>query len=151
MDDLEAQLAQLLARYPAPLADLGRAARAWLRARLPGLHEIVYHYAGQDALVVSWSPTGHGYDGLVSLRVDPARVRLHFARGGALPDPARLLRGRGDGVRHLDLAAATDLDRPELEALLAAALALAGVRPDPTTSGKLLSRVESQQARRGRG
>ena len=49
----EAQLASYFAKYAPAVAKLGRAVRAKLRARLPGLFEIVYVYANQDALVIS--------------------------------------------------------------------------------------------------
>jgi hypothetical protein len=38
--------------------------RAKLRDRLPGLFEIVYVYETQNALVISYSPTENGYEGL---------------------------------------------------------------------------------------
>ena len=63
----ETQLAGYFARYEPAIARLGKALRAKLRARLPGLSEIVYSYEAQNALVISYSPTTNGYEGLFSL------------------------------------------------------------------------------------
>jgi hypothetical protein len=148
MTDPETQLESFFARYEPATAALGRALRAKLRARLPGLSEIVYVYERQDALVISYSPTERGYDGVCSLALYPDRVKLHFARGALLSksDPGRLLQGRGT-VRHVVLHAVADLDRPEIEALMGAALKLAEPRLDPGAKGSLILRAEAQKQR----
>lgn len=43
-----------------------------------------------------------------------------------LPDPTSILRGSGKVVRNLVLDSATDLDRPDIHALIDAAIELAG-------------------------
>lgn len=151
MPDPEVQLADLLAVFPAEKATLGAALRTKLRARLPGLTEIVYFYENQGALVISYSPSQHGYEGVCSLSVYADRVLLHFAKGATLAaaDPAKLLQGRAT-ARHVALGAVTDLDRPEVEALVVAALELAGVRPVAGAVGAVLFKVEGQKARAGR-
>jgi hypothetical protein len=53
----------------------------------------------------------------------PAKIALCFLRGAALPDPARMLKGSGNVVRHIVLAGPETLDEPAVEALIAAALA----------------------------
>jgi hypothetical protein len=148
MTDAEAQLAGYFARYEPAIARLGKALRARLRARLPGLHEIVYLYEGRGALVISYSPTGQGYGGLCSLALLPDRVQLYFARGARLSkaDPHGLLRGRGT-VRHVVLHALAEFDRPEIEALVAAALKLAKVRLDAGARGSVIFKVEAQKQR----
>lgn len=84
MTDAETQLAGYLAKYEPAIVRLASALRAKLRARLPGLFEVVYVYENQNALVISWSPTEHGYEGLCSIAVYPDRVNLHFAQGALL-------------------------------------------------------------------
>ncbi len=145
----EAQLARYFAQYEPAIARFGKALRAKLRARLPGLHEIVYVYAGQDALVISYSPTDKGYGGICSLALYPDGVKLHFGRGASLArwDPHKLLQGRGKTVRHVVLASRADFDRPEIEALIAAALKLAKVRPDATAKGSVILKAEEQKQR----
>src|ERR1044071_6436468 len=131
MTNEETQLASYFAEYEPAMAKLGKAVRAKLRARLPGLYEIVYVYENQNALVISYSPTEQGYDGLSSLSVYPDRLQLYFVQGALLSksDPHGLLQGRAK-VRYVVLKAAADFDRPEIEVLIAAALKLAKVRLD---------------------
>src|SRR5687768_17727781 len=97
----ETQLASYFAKYEPAISKLGKALRAKLRARLPGLFEIVYVYENQNALVISYSPSERGYEGLCSLALYPDRVSLYFGQGALLSksDPNKLLQGRGT-VRH---------------------------------------------------
>jgi hypothetical protein len=68
--------------------------------------------------------SGTGYRGLVFV-VAPHRdhVNLGLWGGADLPDPTGLLEGRGKTHRHVKLRHADDLERPGLQALMAAALA----------------------------
>jgi hypothetical protein len=147
--DAETQLAGYFAKYEPPIAKLGKALRAKLRARLPGLFEIVYVYESQEALVISYSPTGQGYGGVCSIALYPDSVKLYFGQGARLSkaDPNELLQGRGKTVRHVVLSRASDLDRAEIEALMAAALKLANVRPDARARGSVILKAEEQKQR----
>ena len=149
MTDAETQLAGYFAQYEPAMAELGTALRAKLRARLPGLHEIVYVYENQDALVISYSPTEHGYDGLCSISLYPDRVHLYFAQGAQLSksDPSKLLQGRGKTVRYVELHSVADFDRAEIEVLMAAALGLAKLRPDAGAESAVIIRAEAQKQR----
>jgi hypothetical protein len=144
----EIELAGFFAKYEPAIARLGKALRAKLRVRLPGLSEVVYFYENQDALVIAYSPTGKGYQGLCTLALYPETVKLFFARGAALSkaDPNGLLRGRGT-VRFVVLDAAADLDRPEIEALIAAAVELAKVRLVAGAKGAVILQAASQKQR----
>ena len=129
MTNAETQLASFFAKYEPAMVKLGKALRAKLRARLPGLFEIVYVYENQNALVISYSPTEHGYDGLCGISLYPRCVKLFFGQGALLSksDPKKLLQGSGKTVRHVVLNAVADFDRAEIEVLMAAALKLANV------------------------
>ena len=59
-------------------------------------------------------------------------VSLFFLKGAGLDDPHRVLKGTGKVARHVVLEAASDLDRPALQALIAQALERA---PRPMASG----------------
>jgi len=146
----ETQLASFFAKYEPAMAKLGKALRAKLRARLPGLFEIVYVYESQNALVISYSPTEHGYEGLCSMALYPNRVNLYFAQGALLAksDPSKLLQGRGKG-RHVVLNAVADFDRAEIEALMVAALKLAKLRLDASAKSSVIVKAEAQRRRRG--
>ena len=147
--DAESQLASYFAEYEPPMAKLGKALRAKLRDRLPGLFEIVYVYENQNALVISYSPTEQGFEGLCGFKLSPRGVELFFGQGALLSksDPKRLLQGSGKTVRHVVLNSAADLDRVEIQALMAAALKLAKVRLDPGAKGSVIIKAEAQKQR----
>jgi len=149
MTKAETQLAGFFAKYDPAMAKLGKALRARLRARLPGLFEIVYVYEGQHALVISYSPTEHGYDGLCTLAVYPREVKLFFGRGAQLAkaDPNKLLQGSAKTVRYVVLNAVADFDRVEIEGLMVAALTLAKLRLDASTKGSVIIKAEAQKQR----
>jgi len=148
MTNAETQLASYFAKYEPAIVKLGKALRAKLRARLPGLFEIVYVYESQNALVISYSPTEHGYEGLCSIALYPNRVNLYFAQGALLSksDPTKLLQGRGK-VRHVVLNAVADFDRAEIEALMVAALKLAKLRLDASAKSSVIIKAEAQKWR----
>mgnify|MGYP001431497940 CR=1 FL=1 len=152
MTNAETQLASYLAKYEPEMAKLGKTLRAKLRARLPGLSEIVYVYESQGSLVISYSKSERGFEGLCSLALYPDEVRLYFGQGALLSksDPNKLLQGRGKTVRHVVLNAAADLDRAEIEALMVAALKLAKVRLDAGAQGSLIIKAEAQKQRAAR-
>lgn len=149
MTDTETQLAGHFAKYAPATARLGKALRAKLRARLPGLVEIVYMYENQNALVISYSPTGRGYEAVCSISVYPDLVKLGFGKGAALSkaDPKKLLQGQGKTVRYVALNSVADFDRPEIETLIAAAVKLAKLRLDPNATGATVSKAEAQKQR----
>jgi hypothetical protein len=145
----ETQLASFFAKYEPAVARLGKALRAKLRGRLPGLFEIVYVYENQNLLVISYSPTENGYDGLCGLSVYPSCVKLFFGQGARLSksDPNKLLQGSGKTVRHVVLNSVADFDRAAIEALMAAALRLAKLRLDASAKGSVIIRAEAQKQR----
>ncbi len=147
MTNPETQLASFFAKYEPAIAKLGKVLRAKLRARLPGLFEIVYVYANQSALVISYSPTEHGYDGVCGMALYPQTAHLFFGQGALLSgsDPNQLLQGRGKTVRHVVLNAVADFDRAEIEVLMAAALKLAKLRLDASANGSVIIKAEAQK------
>ena len=130
------------------MAKLGKALRAKLRARLPGLFEIVYVYENQNALVISYSPTENGYEGLCGISLYPREAKLFFAQGALLSksDPKKLLQGRAK-VRHVVLNSVADFDRAEIDALMTAALKLAKLRLDASAKGSVIIKAVAQKQR----
>ncbi len=145
MTSAEKEVASYFAAYEPAIARLGKAVRKKLRARLPGLAEIVYVYENQGSLVISYSPTEQGKDGVCSLAVYAEEVRLYFTQGAKLAkaDPQGLLQGRA-GVRYVVIGAAKDVDRAEIEALMVAALKLAKVRLDADAEGTVILRTKKK-------
>ena len=112
----EAELRTLIAEFaPAHLRLIG-AMRRWLLKRLPTAHEVVYEY--RDFFVISYSPSEHGYEGVLVIRGGANGVSLYFNRGKELPDPAKLLQGSGGVTRFTNVAGASTLARPEITRLV---------------------------------
>ena len=149
MTNAETQLASYFAKYEPAIAKLGKALRAKLRARLPGLFEIVYVYESQSALVISYSPTERGYEGVCSISVYPRLVKLGFGKGAQLSksDPNKLLQGQGKMARYVELDSIAEFDRAEIERLIADAVKLANLRLDPNTNGVVIIKAEAQKQR----
>ena len=117
----EAEVRRLIAQFAPARARLVAAVRRWLRQRLPTAQEVVYEY--RDCFVLSFSPSEHGYEGVLAIRGDADGVKLYFNRGKGLPDPAKLLRGSASLVRWIQVEGASTLALPAVVALADAALA----------------------------
>lgn len=116
----EAQLRALIDRFaPAHLRLIG-ALRRWLLERLPTAHEIVYEY--RDWIVLSYSPSERGYEGVLAIRADADGVKLYFNHGKGLPDPEKLLRGSAQ-ARWIAVESASTLARPAVGSLADEAIA----------------------------
>ena len=149
MTSAETQIASFFAKYDPATVKLGKALRAKLRDRLPGLFELVYVYESQNSLVISYSPTETGSDAVCAIALYPRRVNLFFAGGALLSksDPSGLLQGRGKAVRHVVLDSVADFDRAEIEVLIAAALKLAKLRLDASAKGSVIIKAAAQKQR----
>ena len=71
-------------------------------------------------------------------------VRLYLMQGPQLPDPKKLLLGKGKQTRYIEVESAARLADPDVEALIAAAIDQASV-PLPAEGGKLIIRSISQK------
>lgn len=114
----EDHIAELIAPFGAPEQKLFQALRKAVRKRFPTANELVYAYTGK--VVIGYSPTHAGGEGIVALSLDAAGVRIYLTQGATLPDPHKLLLGKA-GARYLVPSSVKDLLRPEVEALFAAA------------------------------
>ena len=149
MKSAETQIASFFAKYDPATVRIGKALRAKLRDRLPGLFELVYVYDSQNSLVLSYSPTEAGADGVCAIALYPRQVKLFFTGGALLSksDPNRVLQGRGKAVRHVVMNSAADFDCAEIEVLMAAALKIARVRLDASAKGSVIIKAEAQRQR----
>ena len=138
----EFQLRSLIAKFGPKEQRLIRAVRSALRKRLPSVNELVYDYG--TSIVIGYSPTENGIESMVSIAARPDGVRLHLMRGPQLPDPKKLLMGTGKQTRYIRLEAATQLARPDVAALIAAAIAQASVPRRSKGSGALV--IKSTEA-----
>jgi hypothetical protein len=116
----QAQLNTFIARYTPEVGTLAKATLKKMRVRLPGAVELVYD--NYNALVVGFGPTDRASDAIFSIALYPRWVTLFFLNGKRLPDPQKLLKGTGKHVRHIVLENAAMLDKPDVQALMSAAL-----------------------------
>lgn len=117
----ERQLAAFIAKFDPGNQRVIRAARKALRRRFATGYELVYD--NYNFLVVGYSPTGRPSDTIVSMAAAANGVGLYFLHGADLPDPKQILLGSGRQTRFIRLASAGVLARPDVEALLKAAIA----------------------------
>lgn len=118
----EAELKTLIDKHAPEHQQLVAVVRKALQKRLPTAHEIVYEYANQGAVVVSYSPNEHGYAGVLAIRASEEGVKLYFNQGKDLPDPEKLLKGSAQ-TRWVAVEGASTLTRPAVASLIEAALA----------------------------
>lgn len=141
----EAALRALIAEFAPAHLRLINATRRVLQKRLPTAHELVYEY--RDWFVISYSPSEHGYEGVLAIRANASGVQLYFNRGKELPDPLKVLRGSGSQVRSIDLEAASTLARAEVVRLIDEAIARNRVPFARTGRGPMVMRSASAKKR----
>jgi hypothetical protein len=124
------QLEGFIAKYDPAVAKLARATRAALRKRLPTAIELIYD--NYQFLAIGFCATERTSDCLMSLAVSPKGVALSFYRGATLPDPDGVLLGSGKQNRFIRLESVATLARPNVDALIRAAVAQANP-PLPAT------------------
>ena len=133
-------LDRIIAKQPPDMAKLTREVLAKMRARLPGATELVYDK--KRSLVIGFCPDDRASHVINSIATYSKWINLYFFEGANLPDPDGLLQGSGAAVRHIRITDATDLDRPAVKALMAAARAAA----DPPLDRKGRRRVIIRQS-----
>jgi len=135
----EAQLRSLIEKFDPKDQKLIRSVRSAVRKRLPTANELLYDY--ESFFVIAYSPTEQPTDGIVSIAARPDGVRLYLTQGPQLPDPKKLLMGSGKQVRFIRVGSAKELAHPDVEALIAAAIAQAGAPLATTGGGRLVIRT----------
>lgn len=130
----EAELRSLIAKFAMPHARLVAAVRKSLQKRMPTAHEVVYEY--RNYVVISLTPSGRGYEGVLAIHASAGGVKLYFNSGKQLPDPQKLLQGSATQVRWIEMPNASTLARPAVASLIDAAIAHNQVPFAPATQGK---------------
>jgi hypothetical protein len=130
----ESELAGFVAKFTPELQDRIRGCRAKLRERFPDAVEMIYD--NYSFLVLGFGPTDRPSEGIFSIAAHARGVILCFLqRAPELPDPTSILRGSGKVVRNVILNEPEDLDRPDIRALIDAALELAA-KPMSASTGR---------------
>ena len=145
----EAQLRTLIAKFAPAHLRLVAAMRRSLRKRLPTAYEVVYEYQNLGAVVISFSPNEHGYEGVLTIRASADGVKLYFNRGKELTDPEKLLQGSSQ-TRWINLEGASTLARPEVARLIEEAIAHNRVPFARAGRGSVVIRSASAKQRRRR-
>jgi hypothetical protein len=140
-----AQLAGFIAKFDPAVAKAIRSVRAALRRRFPTAVEVVYD--NYNFFVIGYCATERPSDCLVSLAANSKGVGLSFYYGATLPDPHKILLGSGNQNRFIRLENAATLARPEVEALLEAAVRQARTPLPETGRGHTVIRSVSAKQR----
>ena len=143
--DAEKQLRSFIAKFEPKHQTLIRAVRKALRRRFPTAYELAYD--NYNFFVIGYGPTERPSDCIVSMAAGANGVGLCFIHGASLPDPKKILLGSGNQTRFIRLESASVLGRPEVEALVAAAVAQAKTPLPASGQGKLIIRSISAKQR----
>jgi hypothetical protein len=141
----EKQLGVFISKFAPKDQQRIRAIRRAVRKRFPTANELVYD--NYNFFVIGYSPTERPSDAIVSIAARANGVGLCFIHGAGLPDPNKLLLGSGNQTRFIRLESANELVRPEVEALVAAAIARAKTALPTTGHGRLIIRSVSKKQR----
>ena len=137
------QVDGFIAKFDPAMGKLIRSIRAALRKRFPTAVELVYD--NYNFFVIGYSPTERPTDYIVSLAANAKGVGLSFNHGATLPDPTKILLGAGKQNRFIRLPNAAVLAKPEVEALLRAAIAQAKSLPATGRGQTIIRSVSAKQ------
>ena len=148
--DPQAQVDTFLDKYTPEVAAFARLALTKMRRLMPGAIEMVYD--NYYALVVGFGPSERPSEAIFSIALYPDHVSLCFLQGARLQDPAGLLEGSGNVVRHIRLFTAGSPDPRRLDdrdvcMLIASGLLDAKVQMPAKPQRKLIIRAISAKQR----
>lgn len=143
--DAEKQLNSFIDKFEPRNQTLIRAVRKALRKRLPTANELAYD--NYNFFVIGYGSTERPSDCILSIAAGANGVGLCFIRGASLPDPHKILLGSGKQTRFIRIGSVEVVARPEVEALIAAAVAKSKAPMAPSGKGKLIIRSVSAKQR----
>jgi hypothetical protein len=143
--DAERQLRSFITKFEPRHQTLIRAVRKALRKRFPTAYELAYD--NYNFFVIGYGSTERPSDAIVSMAAGANGVGLCFIHGASLPDPHKLLLGSGNQTRFIRLESVDILARPEVKALIAAAIARAKTTLPARGRGSLIIRSVSAKQR----
>ena len=141
----ERQLAAFIRKFSPIDQRLIRAVRNALRKRFPTANELVYD--NYNFFVIGYSPTERPSDAIVSMTARANGVGLCFTHGARLPDPNKVLLGSGNQTRFIRIDSPKVLERPEVKALVTAAIMQARAPLPAAGRRKLIIRSVSAKQR----
>jgi hypothetical protein len=141
----EARVRGFLAKFDAKDRSLIRGVRAAVRKAFPTANELVWD--NYNFFVIGYSPTERPSDSIVSIAARANGVGLCFIRGKGLPDPKGILQGSGRQTRFLRLDSPAVLSRPDVRALIRAAIARSTTAMPARGKGRVIIRSVSAKQR----
>jgi hypothetical protein len=118
------RLLSYLAAYDPHISDLTLALREVVLEEAPdAIESIVKTYAVSIGFSFTGKPLKDGFCHIVTYS---SHVNLGFNRGAQLPDPNKVLLGKGTAIRHITIRNQSELDRPYLGRYLQAAIEQVG-------------------------
>ncbi len=133
---VDAEVKRLIEKLASSQVRLVASIRRRLRERLPTAFELVYGY--RDWIVISFSPSAKGYEGVLAIHANDDGVKLYFQRGKELPDPQKLLKGSGKQARWIQVEGLATLKRKEVDELIEKAIGASSVPFSTTEGGNLI-------------
>jgi hypothetical protein len=122
------KLLSYLAPYDPHISKLALALREVVLEEAPdAIETIVKSYAVSIGFSFTGKPLKDGFCHVVAYS---SHVNLGFNRGALLPDPNKILEGKGKAIRHVTIHDQRDLERPFLRRYLQAAIEQVG-KPVP--------------------
>ncbi|ABF39251.1 hypothetical protein Acid345_0246 [Candidatus Koribacter versatilis Ellin345] len=132
-------LKSFLEKFDPTMAAVIRSCRVAMRKRLPTANELVYD--NYNFFVIGYCTSERPSDCICSLAANRQGVGLAFYYGATLPDPNKILLGSGNQNRFVRLSeGAKTLAQPEVQDLIAAAIAQAKTPLPKDGKGKLIIR-----------
>jgi len=112
-----------LAPFETRIIRLALATRELVFEEAPDSLELIYD--AYNAVSTGYGFTGRPSECFIHIAVYANWVNLGFHRGSELEDPEGLLQGTGRWIRHIRIAEAGDLEKPEVRRFIKAAAARA--------------------------
>ena len=144
-DGAEQQLKGFVDKFEPKYQALIRATRRALQKRLPTANELAYD--NYNFFALGYCSSERPSDCIVSIAASANGVGLSFYHGATLPDPQRILLGSGNQNRFIRIESAEMLARPEVGALISAAVAQTKTPLPASGGGELIIRSISVKQR----
>ncbi len=145
MTTAQQHLDEFLQKYSPEMQKFGQSAISLLRKRLPGAICLVYD--NYNYLAVGFGPDGKPSTLPISIAFYPRWATLFFMYGALLPDPDRLLGGKGPRIRSIRLKGLETLKDPAVDQLISAAVLQAGWKLAQRAKGELIIQSVSSKQR----
>src|SRR5882724_5760853 len=131
-----AEYLTFLKPYGPSITELALTVRKFVYSEAKGAVELIYD--AYNAVASGYSFTGRPSDACIHVAVYARWVNLGFNRGSQLPDPAKILQGSGNWIRHIRITSKDDLKDPAIRAFVKAAIERAthpapNAKPTPIT------------------